>query len=172
MGGTERRRQILNQLLSSEKPISATAFAQAFHVSRQIIVGDVALLRASGDNIIATARGYILQKNEAGIGILKRIVCRHTAEQTREELEIIVALGGEIVDVSIEHPIYGELTGNLFIKNEVEIDSFLVTLEENKAELLSVLTDGIHLHTIRCRDEQTFQQIEQALNAKNILYKN
>ena len=48
MDGEIRRREIVKRLRETEKPISATRFAKAFDVSRQIIVGDVALLRATG----------------------------------------------------------------------------------------------------------------------------
>ena len=111
MDGEIRRREIVKRLRETEKPISATRFAKAFDVSRQIIVGDVALLRATGVEIVATARGYMLEQPLEGIE--RKIACQHTPEQTREELSVIVAKGGEVVDVSIAHPLYGELIGSL-----------------------------------------------------------
>ena len=45
------------ELLSrADAPMSATTIAGLFSVSRQIIVGDIALLRAGGVQILATAR--------------------------------------------------------------------------------------------------------------------
>ena len=67
MDGEIRRREIVKRLRETEKPISATRFAKAFDVSRQIIVGDVALLRATGVEIVATARGYMLEQPLEGI---------------------------------------------------------------------------------------------------------
>lgn len=89
MDGEIRRREIVKRLRETEKPISATRFAKAFDVSRQIIVGDVALLRATGVEIVATARGYMLEQPLEGIE--RKIACQHTPEQTREELSVIVA---------------------------------------------------------------------------------
>ena len=56
---SERREQILS-LLSENRGVtlSASALAAKFGVSRQIIVGDIALMRAGGVDIVSTARGY------------------------------------------------------------------------------------------------------------------
>ena len=164
MDGEIRRREIVKRLRETEKPISATRFAKAFDVSRQIIVGDVALLRATGVEIVATARGYMLEQPLEGIE--RKIACQHTPEQTREELSVIVAKGGEVVDVSIAHPLYGELIGSLRIQSEKDIDKFMDKYQKEHATLLSVLTGGVHLHTIRCADEETFQEIKEALRKK------
>ena len=59
MTASERRQQIARLLSASQAPISATTLSQELGVSRQIIVGDIALLRAAGQEITATARGYV-----------------------------------------------------------------------------------------------------------------
>ena len=139
MDGEIRRREIVKRLRETEKPISATRFAKAFDVSRQIIVGDVALLRATGVEIVATARGYMLEQPLEGIE--RKIACQHTPEQTREELSVIVAKGGEVVDVSIAHPLYGELIGSLRIQSEKDIDKFLNFLNKNESLLKKLELD-------------------------------
>ncbi|WP_086314349.1 hypothetical protein A5821_001912 [Enterococcus sp. 7F3_DIV0205] len=171
MDGEKRREMILLQLEAAEKPISASRFAKEFKVSRQIVVGDVALLRAAGYGIIATARGYLLEVEKDKQGITRKIACQHKPDQTEEELSIIVSLGGEIVDVVVEHPIYGELTGGLHIHTEREVKDFIEAYEKSQASLLSELTEGIHLHTVRCENEDILGQIKKALAQKNILYK-
>ena len=103
-------------------------------------------------------------------GFERKIACQHTPEQTREELSVIVAKGGEVVDVSIAHPLYGELIGSLRIQSEKDIDKFMDKYQKEHATLLSVLTGGVHLHTIRCADEETFQEIKEALRKKSILF--
>jgi transcriptional regulator of NAD metabolism len=168
MDGENRRKEITQRLLAASQPISASSFAKDFSVSRQIIVGDIALLRAAGTEINATARGYVLAKEKQGI--VRKVVCQHTPDQITEELTIIVALGGEIVDVVVEHPIYGELTGLLHISTEKEIADFVRLYENCSAALLSELTSGIHLHTIRCANEAAFESIKKELAAKGILY--
>ncbi|MEI5994499.1 transcription repressor NadR [Candidatus Enterococcus mansonii] len=171
MDGVKRREAILFQLESAEKPISASRFAKEFKVSRQIVVGDVALLRAAGYEIIATARGYLLEVEEDKQGIIRKIACQHRPEQTEEELLTIVSLGGEIIDVVVEHPIYGELTGGLHIRTEKEVSGFVQSYKKSRASLLSELTSGVHLHTIRCENEEMYAHIKEALVQKDILYK-
>ena len=46
MDAQERRQAIARRLERARSPVSATALAREFSVSRQIIVGDVAILRA------------------------------------------------------------------------------------------------------------------------------
>ena len=106
MDGDKRKAEILRALQQTEKPISATSFAKEFGVSRQIVVGDVALLRASGENIIATARGYLLERESEKL--ISKIAVQHTPQQTAEELRTIVEHGGEVIDVVVEHPLRSE----------------------------------------------------------------
>lgn len=168
MGGESRRKIIVKQLLETEKPISASRFAKEFSVSRQIIVGDVALLRAAGEEIIATARGYVLEKEKQGI--VRKIACQHQSEEAEEEMTLIVENGGEIIDVIVGHPIYGELVGGLHVHSLNDVKEFMSAYRKNNATMLSVLTGGIHLHTIRCQDEATLENIKTALAEKGILY--
>lgn len=168
MEGTLRRQEILDQLTTAEKPISASKFAQQFGVSRQIIVGDVALMRAGGAAIIATARGYILERTTDDFQ--SKIAVQHDASQTEEELLLIVKNGGEVVDVIVEHPLYGELVGGLHIGTEKEVFEFMKNYQQSEAHLLSQLTGGIHLHTIRYKKSEYLADIKAALAEKGILY--
>ena len=87
MTAEQRRQEILTLLEQTDTPLSAAALAHRFSVSRQIVVGDVALLRAQGREIVATARGYVIP---APAGLVRQVACRHTAAQTREELDAMV----------------------------------------------------------------------------------
>lgn len=171
MEGTERRKQILKQLKVAEKPVSATKFAKEFGVSRQIIVGDIALMRAAGVKVMATARGYKMQAAGSG-GKKAKIAVQHDATQIREELETIVQLGGEIEDVIVEHEIYGELIGGLHIKTQDDVDEFIKKYRNSPDRLLSDLTNGIHLHTIIYQRAEDLEKIKAALLEKGILYQN
>ena len=74
----EERRQAIRELLQRAKqPVSATALAAQFSVSRQIIVGDIALLRAAGADISATPRGYVILR-ETG-GLVRQVAVQHDA---------------------------------------------------------------------------------------------
>ncbi|MGT2907546.1 3H domain-containing protein [Streptococcus dentiloxodontae] len=169
MKAKERRQVISKLLLMASEPISASKLAEQVGVSRQIIVGDVALLRANGWDILSTPKGYILSPAVTVSGFTGKIVCHHSLEETKRELDIIVANGGQILDVEVEHPLYGLLTAQLQIKNQDDANRFWQRLSQSKAELLSSLTEGIHLHTIACQDSDTFEQIKKSLAAEGFL---
>ena len=170
MSAAQARRQAVAQALEEAVgPVSAAALAERFSVSRQIIVGDVALLRAGGTDILATPRGYLL--GGRGGGVERTVACVHAPEEMERELNAIVDAGGEVVDVIVEHPVYGQLTGLLGVRSRYDVQEFLTRVEAHGARPLSDLTGGIHLHTIRCPDEKTFQRVERSLQNENILLK-
>lgn len=170
MTGEERRELIVASLTQAEKPLSASAFAKELGVSRQIIVGDVALIRAAGLGVRATAKGYILVAVADPTSYRGQVVCQHQLAETEAELSLIVGLGGLVVDVSVDHPFYGELTGNLDIRTPEDVATFIDRLTEKNARLLLDLTGGIHLHTLVCRDEAHFMAIRAALGKAGLLY--
>lgn len=167
MNAEERRKKILAVLKKADKPLTATQLAGQFSVSRQIVVGDVALLRAVGEKITATPRGYVLQREEKGL--LFSVPCVHTAENMGPELYAMVDNGCAVLDVIVEHPVYGELTGQLQCSSRHDVEAFLKAAQG--AQPLSTLTGGIHLHTIRCPDEATYQRTLEALDRLGVLVK-
>ena len=167
MKASDRRNKIEEYLKEKSEPVSATFLAEKFSVSRQIIVSDIALLRASGIEVLATPRGYVLSTDE--IGTRHRIVCEHDPSKTEEELQIIVDFGCRVIDVTVEHPIYGELTGRLDISSRYEISQFIEKLKKESAHSLLELTDGVHLHTIECPSEEVFKEVKTALKKAEIL---
>lgn len=167
MDGQKRRTEILAVLEGAAKPISATALAGQFSVSRQIIVGDIALLRAAGANVIATARGYVIQHQSGQEGYT--LACRHTSEKTEAELQAIVDQGCTVVDVTVEHPYYGQLTGALNLSSRYDVGQFLQQCRETAAPPLATLTDGVHLHNILCPSEDAFRRVQAELKKLGIL---
>ena len=168
MSAAQARRQAVAQALEEAVgPVSAAALAERFSVSRQIIVGDVALLRAGGTDILATPRGYLL--GGRGGGVERTVACVHAPEEMERELNAIVDAGGEVVDVIVEHPVYGQLTGLLGVRSRYDVAEFVRRVEEQGARPLSALTGGIHLHTVRCPDEKTFRRVRKSLEAENFL---
>ena len=165
----ERRNEILRTLSFSSEPVKAASFAEHFCVSRQIIVGDVALLRAEGHKILPTPQGYILEQRAPAEGNTAVVACRHSSEETLDELYIIVDNGGKVIDVTVEHPVYGELHGLLNIENRFDAEQFCNRLADTNALTLSSLTDGIHLHTIGYRDREALERIRTALSKKGYL---
>lgn len=172
MNAKERRNTIIDILKKSDTAVSASVMAQQLSVSRQVIVGDIALLRASGLKISATPRGYTFEENNSSsfpfTGLLP---CKHTPEETRDELYTIVDFGGYIIDVIVEHPIYGQLTGPLDIASRHDVDLFMKHMSSHEdAKPLSIITSGIHFHRVGCRSEKTFELIKDALKSKGFLY--
>ena len=165
----DRKEKIIEEIKKSNKPISASTLAKKLGVSRQIIVGDVALIRASGNNIIATPRGYILDSKQQNQTYT--IAVNHSQEQMADELYTIVDLGGCAIDVIVDHPVYGQLTGKLHLSSRYDVDQFIKKVNNNQAKPLSQLTDGLHLHTIQCPNEDTYQRIVSALDEKGYLFK-
>lgn len=168
MDSEARRKALSERLEQAEGPVSAATLARELSVSRQIIVGDVALLRAGGLNITATPRGYLLPHPPAGITCT--FACRHRADQMEEELNAIVDQGCTVLDVIVEHPIYGQLTGPLRLSNRYEVAQFVTRCKEEEAAPLSQLTEGVHLHTLLCPDQAAAGRVRAALEKLDLLY--
>ena len=156
MNAAQRRKVILERLTEADAPLSASVLAGELGVSRQIVVGDVALLRASGTQIDATPRGY--QLHPAARGYTGILACVHsTADQMREELYTVVDQGGIVVDVAVENPLYGELRGNLNLASRYDVDHFIQQAADTPECLLSRMTGGVHLHTLSCPTPEAFR---------------
>ena len=170
MTGEERRDYIVHLLKNSKKPIRGKTLADKTNVSRQVIVTDIALLKTANEPIIGTNRGYLYMQEETSTEMHRRvIVCSHTPEQTKLELETIVDFGVTILDVIVEHPFYGDLTGSLMISSRFDVGQFLNVISTQEASLLSVLTGGVHLHTIEADSIRKLDAACEALQKLGIL---
>ena len=167
MNAVQRREALSRCLTETPCPVSATALAQRFSVSRQIIVGDIALLRAAGAEISATPRGYVILP--ATTGLTRQVACQHDAAGMEAGLNTMVDNGCTVVDVIVEHPVYGQLTGPLQLSNRYDVAQFLSRCAQSEARPLSALTEGIHLHTLSCSDEAAFNRVREALRALGVL---
>lgn len=167
MNCEERRNLIVKTLEESNAPISATTLARNFSVTRQIIVADIALLRASGIAIIADSKGYSLKSNNKDL--IKRIVVQHTKEQVIDEFYCIVDNGGKILDVIVDHPIYGKISAELNIASRYDAEQFIIKLNETNSNPLSLLTQGLHIHSILVPNDEAFERIKNKLLDLNIL---
>jgi transcriptional regulator of NAD metabolism len=167
-----RREQILNMIKRHESPVSASLLAKSLNVSRQVVVGDVALLRARGQEIVATARGYVIPEFMGANQYTGKAACCHAPEDVKTELYTIVDSGAVVVNVIVEHNIYGEITGSLNLASRNDVDNFVKKVDMSEIRLLCELTSGIHLHTIACRDRAHFEQVCGALDECGFLFQN
>lgn len=166
MKGTERRQEILRLLSARQTPLSGTGLAEHFSVSRQVIVQDMALIRAEGHEIISTNRGYLLNTPLRASRVLKVF---HSDEEIADELYTIVDMGGIAEDVSVRHRIYGKLKAELHITSRRDVQKFLGELKSGKSAPLKDVTSGYHYHTISADSEETLDLIEKELEKKGYL---
>ncbi|WP_407312971.1 transcription repressor NadR [Desulfosporosinus sp. SB140] len=167
--GRERRDSLLSILKNSKEPIKAASLAKLTGVSRQVIVQDVALLRASEEPVIATPQGYLYSTEIAPKGLQKIIYSRHSPLDTEKELNILVDHGVSVLDVGVEHSVYGKIFRPLKLKSRLDVKKFMAQMEENNANLLSSLTGGLHLHTIEAPTEEVLEQVCNALTREGFL---
>lgn len=160
MNGETRRNEIIKVLLSADVPVSASTLAKQFGVSRQVIVQDIALIRATGHDIISLARGYKMSLSKMCRRVFK--VC-HNEDGVEKELNLIVDLGGTVVDVFIYHRSYGTVRANMNVKNRSDVERFIYDLATGKSNLLSTATSGYHYHTVEAETEQILDAIQAAL---------
>ena len=168
MNSEQRREKIISILQMSDKPISAAGFASEFSVTRQIIVADIALLRASGYPIRAEHKGYVLEKDD-NHAILKRAVVKHGKNEVQNELYTIVDNGGKVINVIVQHSVYGKIVAELNLASRYDVDRFIKHIRETDAKPLLLLTEGLHIHTISVKDEEAFQRILKQLDDLHIL---
>ena len=166
LSGQERREQIIKILNSSEMPVAGTELAKELGVSRQVIVQDMALIRANGIEIMATNRGYVIQEAKEVSRVFKVI---HTDEQVEEELNLFVDLGGKVEDVFVYHKVYGVIKVPMNIKSRRDVRKYMEGISSGKSTNLMKLTSNYHYHTIIAEDEQTLDLIQEELQQKGFL---
>lgn len=169
MTGSDRRQEILKNIKESDRPVSGSKLAKDYDVSRQVIVQDIALLRASGYDIISTNRGYVLEGQTCAERVFK---VRHTDEQLETELCTIVDLGGQVKNVMVNHKVYGHIEAELGITSRRKVKEFLADIESGKSTPLKNITSDYHYHTVTADSEETLGMIEEELRKLEFLVEN
>ena len=161
-----RREEILKRLSCSCVPVSASSLAQEFGVSRQIIVKDIAQLRAEGSEISSLSKGYIIEKKTLPERVFKTI---HSDEDVEKELNIIVDLGGTVKDVFVYHKFYNKVSAKMDIKSRLDVKKFIENITSGKSSLLKNITSGYHYHTVSADSAETLDIIETKLKESGFL---
>lgn len=170
MDAKERRSAILQLLRSCTQPVTGSELAKRMGVSRQVIVQDIALLRMGGVSVFATSEGYVMPASASQSAVRCVIAARHSSSaQMRKELELVVDMGGTVVDVSIEHPVYGEISAQLLLRSRMGVNLFMEHFESGETAPISTLTDGVHLHTLEAPNEEEMKAIVDALRSEGLL---
>jgi transcriptional regulator of NAD metabolism len=162
----QRRKEIANLLLASDTPVTGGILSEKFGVSRQIIVQDITVLKGLGYEIIATHNGYVLQKSPLKERVFK---LKHTTEQTEDELNTIIDMGGMVVDVFVWHKVYGKISAMLNIFSKLHVKQFLEGVRTGKSTELMNITGGYHYHTIRAESVEILDKIEQRFKQKDYI---
>lgn len=169
MTGQERRDAMIEMIRNSEKPVSGTALAKEFAVSRQVIVQDIALIRAAGYEVLSTHRGYLLGHKGAVTRIFK---VSHTDEEIADELNLIVDLGGKVQDVQVNHKVYGRMKADLGIHSRKQVQDFVEEIRRGKSSPLKNITSNYHYHTVEADSEEVLDLIGEELNKRGYLINN
>lgn len=164
----ERRERILEILRAAREPVPGDDLGAGFGIGRTAICTDISVLRAEGHRIAATPRGYVLEPVWTS-GVREIVAVRHGAEDTEAELTALVDAGVTVADVIVEHPVYGELRGNLQIRGRDEVAAFVEGLRSGRVQLLSSLTDGIHMHTLWAADRERIERARTKLRTLGVL---
>jgi len=165
--GDKRREQILGTLTSADAPTSGAALAAATGVSRQVVVQDIALLRSQGWPIQSTNRGYVIEREATRP--MRLFKCHHSVEQTSEELNLIVDLGGHVRDVLVNHRVYGKLSCELGIACRKDVQAYIDQIRAGKSSPLMLITSGYHFHHVTADNEETLDEIGEALDKAGFL---
>ena len=167
ISGELRREKILATLSAAEAPLSGSALGRACEVSRQVVVQDIALLRTQGWPIQSTNRGYVLEREATRPSRL--IKCHHTVEQTPEELNTIVDLGGHVRDVLVNHRVYGRLSCELGIASRRDVANYMTQIRSGKSSPLMLITSGYHFHHVTADCEEALDEVVRALGERGFL---
>lgn len=162
----ERRKAIAAFLTSEKRPVTGGELSEKFDISRQIIVQDMTVLKASGYDILSTHNGYIMRRSPLVERVFK--LC-HTSEQTEDELNCIVELGGTVADVFVWHKVYGRIAATLNIFSPIQIKQFIEGVRIGKSKELMHITGGYHYHTVRAESEDILDRIERTLSERNYI---
>lgn len=168
--GKERREWILTFLKQKNEPVTGTELAALTRVSRQVIVSDITLLKATNAPIVSTNLGYMVLPEQAQpTYVQRRVACNHQPKDSEEELLTLVDAGVTVENVTIEHPIYGEITSPIMVSNRHDVEVFLQKVRETKATFLLELTSGVHLHLLSAPTEEILERGIEAIREKGYI---
>ena len=162
MKAGERREKLIEILIKSSTPVSGSSLAKELSVSRQVIVTDIAILRAEGHGILSTSHGYLIEHKMGQMH--KRIFkVHHSREECEAELNLFVDCGAAVKDVFVSHRAYGIIRGELNICSRLDVQAFLESIRSGRSTLLSSTTEGYHYHTLLAPREDILDTIENRL---------
>lgn len=166
MNGEERRSGIVNILETSDKPVPGAELSKLLSVSRQVIVQDIAIIRANGYEVTATNRGYVIHKD----GEIQRVFkVNHRDDEIQQELQDIVDMGGIIRDVFVNHKVYGVIRAEMNVKSRRDVEKYMEQIHNGNSTPLKNVTAGYHYHTIVADSVEDLDEIQEKLEKEGFL---
>ena len=166
MSGEARREKMVDILRNAKKPVSGKALAEKLEVSRQVIVQDIALLRAQKQEIISTCRGYLMKKDAPCRRVFK---VHHTDEQMEEELNLYVDFGARVEDEFVYHKVYDVIRVEMGLHSRRDVKEYIEKLKSGISKSLKDVTSGYHYHTVIAESEEVLDQIQEELQKRGFL---
>lgn len=157
---------MLEILANAGQPVSGTALAKTFAVSRQVIVQDIALLRAQKREIVSTCRGYMMG---SGISCQRIFKVKHSDDEMEEELNLYVDFGGMVVDEFVYHKIYNVIRVEMGLKSRRDVKEYIEKLKSGISKSLKDVTSGFHYHTVTAESDEILDQIQEELQNRGFL---
>lgn len=168
MENKERRRLILQKLKSTNTSVTGRELAELCQVSRQIIVSDIAMLRAEGAKILATSQGYLMER-EKDSEVKALALAVPDTEALRRELELIVDNGGTIRGVSVEYGMYGTLRCAVSLCSRRDIRKWGEQLQEMHMKPLALVAGGAHTLYVEMENAEAGEEICRLLEDAGFL---
>lgn len=165
-----RRNELIKTLRESNGPVSGSRLSKKLGVSRQVIVQDVALLRAANMNVFATPKGYVLYERPDAERCRRTFIVKHDRDQIIEELTLIVDNGGKVLNIVVPHDVYGQIQADLIIETRADVASFYKKIQNSKDGPLSAITGGVHIHLVEAASEKILDNIARDLNDAGLMY--
>ena len=166
MNTAERRGEILKILHNADAPVAARELAGKFCVSRQVIVQDLAVIRASTPGILSTTKGYVIQQDSS---CTREFKVRHSQDKAAEELNLIVDCGGHVKNISISHRVYGRVSAEMDIRSRQDVNEFVQAINSSHSSVLSSATSGYHYHLIEASSQARLDLIGEQLKKAGFL---
>lgn len=168
--GDERRIKILALIQEATTPLNGSVISKQMGVSRQVIVQDIALLRANKHDIISTNRGYLINTPTNEVDTFTRVFkVAHSDDDIAKELLCIINLSGQVLDVFVDHDVYGKISVDLNISTTQDIENFVVSMQDDEVSPLKNITNEHHYHTVKAPTVKLLDLIEAELRESGFL---
>ncbi len=165
-----RRNKLVEILRESKGPVSGSKLSDRLGVSRQVIVQDVALLRAANIDVFATPKGYLLYERPDAKRFRRTFMVKHDRDQIEKELSLIVDNGGKVLNIVVPHDVYGQIQADLIIETRADIAVFYEKILNSKDGPLSAITGGVHVHLVEASSEKILDNIARDLTEAGLMY--